>query len=93
VLPLAADKHPMSPINSSAVSSLNFSSAENSGRAAIATSSAQLAQDAQQIVNPDNQNLTDPLLDSTQSLLLTQAAAAVISTSDQMLGTMLNVFA
>jgi hypothetical protein len=78
---------------SNTVTSASLSSAVNSGRTAISTSSQQLEQSAQQIANPANENLTNPLLESGQSLLLTQAGADVISTSNQMLGTLLNVFA
>ena len=82
----------MSPI-SSGFPSVSFPSAQDSGRAALATSSQQLSQDAQQIANPANENLTNPLLDSSQSLLLTQAGADVIRTSNEMLGTLLDVHA
>jgi hypothetical protein len=68
-------------------------SAVNSGLDALATGNRRLSQDAQQIANPDNQNLTNPLLDSSQSLLLAEAGAAVIRTSNRMLGTLLNAFA
>ena len=82
----------MSPI-SSAFPSVSFPSAQNSGRAALATSSQQLSQDAQQIANPANENFTDPLVDSTQAVPLTEAGAEVIRTSNQMLGSLLDVFA
>lgn len=62
-------------------------------RSQPAVSSQQLSQDAQQIANPANENLTNPLLDSSQSLLLTQAGADVIRTSNEMLGTLLDVHA
>jgi hypothetical protein len=65
----------------------------NNGLATIAVGNQQLNQDAEQIANPDNENLTNPLLDSSQSLLLVQAGAAVIRASNQMLGTLLDVFA
>jgi len=81
----------MSPI--SAFPSLSLPSAPNSGRATIALGNQQLNQDAQQIANPDNENLTNPLLDSNQSLLLAQAGAAVIRASNEMLGTLLDIFA
>lgn len=68
-------------------------SAVNSGLEALASSNRRLSQDAQQIANPDNQNLTNPLLDASQSLLLAEAGAAVIRTSNRMLGTLLDVFA
>ncbi|MGO9992216.1 MAG: hypothetical protein ACLPTF_06845 [Steroidobacteraceae bacterium] len=82
----------MSPI-SNAFPSVSLPNAQDSGRAALATSSQQLSQDAQQIANPANENLTNPLLDTSQSLLLTQAGADVIRTSNEMLGTLLNVHA
>jgi hypothetical protein len=90
--PPAADTPRMSPISGS-VSSVSLPSAQDSGLAALATSSGQLSQDAQQIANPANENQTGPLLDSSQSLLLTQAGADVIRASNQMLGTLLDVFA
>ncbi len=64
-----------------------------SGQATIAAGSLQLNQDAEQIANPDDPNPTNPLLDLNQSLALAQAGAAVIRTSDQMLGTLLDTFA
>ncbi len=73
--------------------SVSQPSALSSGLAAIAASNRQLNQDAQQIANPDNQNLTNPLLDAGQSLLLAEAGAAVIGTSNRMLGALLDVFA
>jgi hypothetical protein len=82
----------MSSIGSN-LPSVSLPSAQASGLAALATSSQQLSQDAQQIANPANQNATNPLLDLNQSLVLTEAGAAVIRTSNQMLGTLLNVFA
>jgi hypothetical protein len=81
----------MSPI--SAFPSFSLPSAQNSGLATLATSTQQLNQDAQQIANPADQNLTTPLLDSSQSLLLAQAGAQVIRTSNQMMGTLLDIFA
>ncbi len=82
----------MSPI-SSVAPALSVPPAQNSGRDALATGSQQLSQDAQQLANPTNANITDPLLDASQSLLLTQAGAAVMSTSNEMVGTLLDVFA
>jgi len=82
----------MSPI-SSTFPSVSFPNAQDSGRAALAAGSQQLSQDARQIANPANENLTNPLLDTSQSLLLTQAGANVIRTSNEMLGTLLNVHA
>jgi len=52
-----------------------------------------LSQDAAQIANPDNGNLIAPLVDLSQANLLTQAGAAVIRTSNQMLGSLLDTFA
>jgi hypothetical protein len=78
---------------SSALLSMSVPSALSSGLATIATSGRQLNQDAEQIANPDNQDLTSPLLDLSQSNLLTQVGAAVIRTSNEMLGTLLDVFA
>ena len=60
--------------------------------ATLATSTQRLNQDAQQIANPAVQNLTTQLLDSTQSLLLGQAGAQVITTSNEMI-TLLDIFA
>jgi hypothetical protein len=78
---------------SSIFPSVSLPSAQDSGRAALATSSQQLSQDAQQIANPNTDNPTNALLDSSQSLYLTEAGAEVMSTSNQMLGSLLNVFA
>jgi hypothetical protein len=81
----------MSPV--SAFPSVSLPGTLNSGRATIAVGNQQLNQDAEQIANPDNENLTNPLLGSSQSLLLAQAGAAVIRTSNEMLGTLLDIFA
>jgi hypothetical protein len=59
----------------------------------VESSSQRLDQDAQQIANPNNANSTNALLDSGQSLVLAQAGAVVVSTSNQMLGSLLNMFA
>jgi hypothetical protein len=82
----------MSP-TSSVAPSANLPSAANSGFAAISTSNKQLNLDAQQIANPDNQNVIIPLLDAGQSPLQTEAGAAVIRASNQMLGTLFDAFA
>jgi hypothetical protein len=82
----------MSPI-SSAFALVNLPSAVSSGSAAIASGSRQLNQDAQQIANPDNQDLLDPLTNLSQSNLLTEAGADVIRASNKMLGTLLDIFA
>jgi hypothetical protein len=81
----------MSPISPAAASS-GLPAAQSSGLAALATSNRRLSQDAQQIANPDQQNVTNPLLDLNQAKLLTQAGAAVIRTSNQMLGTLLDMY-
>jgi hypothetical protein len=70
-----------------------LSSAQSSGLAAIAAGSQRLNQDAQQIANPASQNVTTSLVDLNQSLQLTQAGADVISASNKMLGTLLDIFA
>jgi len=82
----------MTPIGS-AYPPATLASALNSGLATIATSNQRVDQDAEQIANPDNENLITPLLDLGQSSLLTQAGTAVIRTSNEMLGTLLDVFA
>jgi hypothetical protein len=80
----------MSPITG-ALSSLP--PALNSGIAAIATGSGRLNQDARQIADPAGENATKPLLDLGQSKLQAEAGAAVIRTSNSMLGTLLDAFA
>ena len=87
-----ADKDFMSPISGIA-SSISVPPAQNSGLAALATSSQQLSQAAQQVANPANANFINPMVAASQSLFLTQAGAAVISTSNEMVGTILDVFA
>jgi hypothetical protein len=82
----------MSPISSTSASAA-LASAATSGFAAISNGSRQLDQDAQQIANPNSSDVTSALVDTTQSLQLAQAGADVISTSNDMLGTLLNVFA
>jgi hypothetical protein len=81
--------NPISPVSAS----LSLPSAQNSGLATLRTSTGQLNQEAQQVANPADQNLTTPLVDSSQSLLLAQAGAQVIRTSNQMMGTLLDMFA
>jgi hypothetical protein len=71
----------------------NLASAQNSGLSAIAAASQKLSNDAEQIANPDGADVTAPLLDLNQSLLQAEAGANVISAENQMLGTLLNVFA
>src|SRR5580692_7131637 len=85
-----ADTRSMSSINA-AFPSFSLPSAQNSGRAALATSTQQLNHDAQQIANPAEGDLATPLLDSSQSLLLAQAGAQVIRTSNQTIGTLLDI--
>ena len=82
----------MSPISSTSASAALTSAASN-GVSAISNGSRQLDQDAQQIANPDSSDVTSALVDTTQSLQLAQAGADVISTSNEMLGTLLDVFA
>ena len=71
----------------------SLTSAQNSGLATIAEGGGRLTRDAQQIANPDSPNVTDALLDLNQSRLTTEAGADVISTSNKMLGSMLDVLA
>jgi hypothetical protein len=78
---------------SGALSLASLPSAVNSGSAAIASGSQLLNQDAQQIANPDNQDLLDPLTNLSQSNLLAEAGADVIRASNTMLGTLLDIFA
>ena len=86
--------NPISGVSSiSSASSVSLQSAQSSGLAAIAAGGQRLDQDAQQIADPDGGNQTNSLLDLNQSLLLTQAGADVISTSNKMLGTLLDVLA
>jgi hypothetical protein len=82
----------MSSISSTSFS-VNLSSAQNSGLASIETGSQRLIQDAQRIANPNSQNVTNSLVDLNQSLLIAQAGADVISTSNKLLGTLLDVLA
>jgi hypothetical protein len=74
-------------------SSTSVSSVVNGGLAAIAAGTRQLNRDAQQIANPNNGNVTGPLVDLNQSLLLAEAGTNVISASNKMLGTLLDVLA
>jgi hypothetical protein len=82
----------MGPISSIALPS-SLPSAQSSGLSAIASSSRRLDQDAQQIADPNGHNVTDSVLDLSQALLSAQAGADVISTSNNMLGTLLDIFA
>ena len=73
--------------------SASIPSAQNSGLSAIAGGNQKLSRDAQQIANPDSQNVTAPLVDLHQALVLAQAGANVISAHNQMLGTLLDALA
>jgi len=75
------------------MSPASLPSAINSGLATISNGSQMLNQDAQQIANPGNQNLTAPLINLSQSNLAAEAGADVIRTANQMLGSLLDVFA
>jgi hypothetical protein len=75
------------------MSPASLPSAINSGLATISKGSQMLNQDAQQIANPGNQNLTAPLINLSQSNLAAEAGADVIRTANQMLGSLLDVFA
>jgi hypothetical protein len=75
------------------VPSVSLSSAQDSGLAAIATGNQKLSEDAQQIANPDSQNITGGLVDLNQTRVLTEAGANVISAENKMLGTLLDAFA
>jgi hypothetical protein len=68
-------------------------SAQNSGLATIAEGTERLSRDAQQLANPDSPDATNALLDLSQSRLSTEAGADVISTSNKMLGSLLDVLA
>jgi len=82
----------MNSINSISASAA-LSGAANSGVAAIATGSNRLNQEAQQIADPNSPSLATALVNTAQSLQIAQAGADVISTSNDMLGTLLNTFA
>jgi hypothetical protein len=78
---------------SSTSASAALSSAANSGVAAIDTGSNRLDQEAEQIADPNSPNLATSLAATAQSLQIAQAGADVVSTSNEMLGTLLNTFA
>jgi hypothetical protein len=82
----------MSPISMTALS-LNLPNAQGSGLAAIASGNQKLSEDAQQIANPDNPNVTGALLDLNQALVLAAAGANVISTENKMLGSLIDALA
>jgi hypothetical protein len=77
----------------SALPSFNLPSALTSAQSGLANSGQRLAEDAQQIANPDSSSVTAALVDSTQTLLQAQAAAAILKTADQLTGTLLDTFA
>jgi hypothetical protein len=83
----------MNPLESGLLLPTSLPSAVNSGLSTLASGNRELNQDAQQIASPDSQNVVGPLLDLSQASLLTEMGAAVIKTSDRMLGSLLNVFA
>jgi hypothetical protein len=81
----------MSTINS-ALPAISLPTSLSSGLATISAGTQQMAQDAQQIANPD-QSATNALLDLGQASLLSQAGADVIRTSNDMLGSLFDAFA
>lgn len=87
-----ADTLKMSSIGSVS-SSASLVSAQDSGLAAIASGSQQLANDAQKIANPDSQDVTAPLVDLNQALMLAQAGANVIRAETKMMGALFDAFA
>ncbi|HTV95244.1 MAG TPA: hypothetical protein VME42_04560 [Steroidobacteraceae bacterium] len=82
----------MGPI-SSILPPSGLPSALDGGLATIQAGSRQLSQDAEQIANPDNADLTAPLAGLAPASQLAEAGAAVVRASDQMLGTLLDMFA
>ena len=80
----------MSSINSLAGT---LPSAQNSGLAAIAAGGQKLDADAQRIANPNSTDVTAPLVDLKQALVLAEAGANVVSTENKMLGSLLDAFA
>jgi hypothetical protein len=84
------DKLEMGPISTSSVV---VPPAQNSGSNAIATASRKLNADAQQIAGQNAADSAAPLLDLSQSLVLAQAGANLISAENKMLGTLLDAFA
>jgi hypothetical protein len=79
----------MSPI-SNINSSVHLPTAQNSGLDAIAGGVKKLNADAQQIANPNSTDVTGPLVDLNQALVLAEAGANVISTENKMLGSLLD---
>jgi hypothetical protein len=88
---LIADNLQMNSIGSTA--SPTLVTAENSGLNAIATASQRLNDDARQIANPNSSDVTAPLMDLNQALVLAEAGANVISAENKILGTLLDAFA
>jgi hypothetical protein len=81
----------MNPISSAAPPTLL--PAQSSGLNAIATANQRLNDDAQQIANPNSPDLTAPLVDLNQTLVLAEAGANLIRTENKMLGALLDAFA
>jgi hypothetical protein len=79
----------MNPVSSAA----SLTTAQDSGLNAIASANQKLNDDAQQIANPDGPDVTAPLVDLTQALVLAEAGANVIRTENKMLGALLDAFA
>jgi hypothetical protein len=67
--------------------------AQSSGLNALATANQKLNDDAQQIANPNSTDVTAPLVDLNQALVLAEAGADVIRTESKMLGSLLDAFA
>lgn len=86
----AADDLEMHSISASSPSLLT---AQTGGLTAIATANQRLNDDAQQIANPDSSDVTAPLVDLNQALVLAEAGANVIRAENKMLGALLDVFA
>ncbi len=81
----------MNPIAS--IPSVSAPSALDSGRRALDKSQQRLNRDAQQIANPDREDLATPLVDSKRALREAQAGAAIIRAADKMLGSLLDELA
>jgi hypothetical protein len=86
-----ADDLRMNPVNGAAF--LPLITAQNSGLNAIATANQRLNDDAQQIANPNSPDLTPPLVDLNQALVLADAGANLIRTENKMLGALFDAFA
>jgi hypothetical protein len=81
----------MSSISSLASSA--FVSAQSSGVNALTVANQRLSADAQQIADPNSADITAPLVDLSQALVLAEAGANVISTENKMMGALFNAFA